>query len=220
MNAGLNPSEVPAYRGAVEKVDTGTARSETTLQNSVIPRPRAFKHCARPWESLLFQQPHRLRGRQQPAGDCGEGGFTLIEVVIALGILGAGMVILLETHLASLRLLDDAQEQVFVSSLMETVVGAAEQEVLFGSVEGQGDFGQRYPDYSYSFEAVQPDEENVPGLFEVIVRVQGPVEQSEMTFYVYDSNQETEETEGGQTNTRGGSNNPRGRNNSGSSNAR
>lgn len=129
-------------------------------------------------------------------------GFTLIEVVVALAILGTGLVILLETHYASLRLLDDAQQEVFIASLLESVIGEAEKEILLGNETGDGEFGRRYPGYSYSFEGIQPDQDNVPGLFEVVVTVRGPSLQRDVTFYVYDA---TQLTEGGDADSSGGS---------------
>jgi prepilin-type N-terminal cleavage/methylation domain-containing protein len=127
----------------------------------------------------------------------GQCGFTLIEVVVALAILGTGLVILLETHYASLRLLDEAQQEVFIASLLESVVGEAEKEILLGNQTGDGEFGRRYPEYSYSFEGIQPDKDNVPGLFEVVVTVRGPSVQRDVTFYLYDASQLTEEGESG-----------------------
>ena len=116
-------------------------------------------------------------------------GFTLIEIVVALAILGTGMVILLETHFASMQLLVDAQEQGFFDSFLEAAVGAAETEVLFGEESGDGDFGERYPEYNYTFEAIQLDKDNVPGLFEVTVTVHGPFEDRVLVFYTFDANQ-------------------------------
>ena len=119
-----------------------------------------------------------------------QGGFTLIEVVVALAILGTGMVILLESQYASLMLFDSAQEKATMSIFLESVIGEAERDVLAGNTEGQGDFGGRFPDYSYTFKANQPDADNAPGLYEVVVEVLGPVDSREMKFLTYYSDQE------------------------------
>ena len=119
----------------------------------------------------------------------GDAGFTLIEVVVALAILGTGLVILLETHYATLQLFGDAQEEATARILIESVVGEAETEVLAGNESGDGDFGRRYPDFAYTFTAVQLDETNMPGLFEVIVKLTGPQGEKELTFYTYDGTQ-------------------------------
>ena len=119
-----------------------------------------------------------------------QGGFTLIEVVVALAILGTGMVILLEAQYASLTLFDSAQQEATMSIFLESVIGEAEREVLAGNTEGEGDFGGRFPDYRYTFKANQPDEDNAPGLFEVLVEVHGPIDSREMKFLTYYSDQE------------------------------
>lgn len=116
-------------------------------------------------------------------------GFTLIEVVVALAILGTGMVILLESQYASLVLFSEAQEQATMNMFLESVVGEAEREVFAGNTEGEGDFGSRYEDFDYVFTAIQPDEENAPGLYEVTVEVRGPEDSRELKFLLYESNQ-------------------------------
>lgn len=119
-----------------------------------------------------------------------QDGFTLIEVVVALAILGTGMVILLEAQYASLVLFDSAQEEATMSIFLESVIGEAERDVLAGNTDGEGDFGGRFPDYSYTFKATQPDEDNAPGLYEVVVEVHGPIDSREMIFLTYFSDQE------------------------------
>ena len=62
----------------------------------------------------------------------GEEGFTLIEVLMALAILGTGLFVLLETHSASLRLFGQAQEMETMRIFVEQVVGESERAVLHG----------------------------------------------------------------------------------------
>ena len=121
--------------------------------------------------------------------DRSDHGFTLIEVVIAMAILGSGFVILLETHYGSLRLFSSAQDEAIAASLLQSAVGQAEQAVLEGHTEGEGEFGARFPDYQYTFTATQPDKDNVPGLYKVVVTLRGPLDSDEVTFLVYDGNQ-------------------------------
>lgn len=119
-----------------------------------------------------------------------EAGFTLLEVLVALAVLGMSLFILLDAHYATLRLFDEAQEASAVRILLEKAIGDAEIQVLAGNVTGKGDFGLRYEEYSYSYTAVQVSQENMPGLFEITVELMGPFETRTMMFSIYDGNQE------------------------------
>ena len=117
------------------------------------------------------------------------GGFTLLEVVVALAILGTGLVMLMETQFATLVMFDDAQTQVTERMLLEWAIGEAERDAMTGSDSGDGDFGKRYPDYSYSYSATQVSAEEMPGLLEITVTVRGYDDSIEMVFFAYDGNQ-------------------------------
>jgi prepilin-type N-terminal cleavage/methylation domain-containing protein len=82
-----------------------------------------------------------------------QAGFTLLEVVAALAILGGALLVLVDMHYGSMRLFDGARQAVIMQSLTERALGRAEMEVMAGKLEGSGDFGKRYPDYSYTFQA-------------------------------------------------------------------
>lgn len=83
-----------------------------------------------------------------------QAGFTLLEVVAALAILGGALLVLMDMHYGSMRLFDGARQAVIMQSLTERAIGRAEMEVMAGKLEGTGDFGKRYPDYSYTFQAI------------------------------------------------------------------
>lgn len=122
--------------------------------------------------------PRRTRG--------GRAGFTLIEIVVAVSLLGGVMLVLLETHYRTLQLFDSAREHVLVRNFLSQAVGRAETEVLAGNLAGNGDFGKRYPDYAYSFEAQQTGQGFVL-LYDVLVTVTDPEGEShEIVFMVYD----------------------------------
>lgn len=143
------------------------------------------------------------RGRQWPRR-YGDRGFTLIEIVVALAVLGGVMFVLLETHFRALRLYEAARDKVTIRNFVSQAVGRAETEVLAGNLAGDGDFGERYPDYSYSFEAQQMGEGNVL-LYDVLVSVEDPEgETHEIVFLVYDP-RTTGGTAAGADTTRGGS---------------
>jgi prepilin-type N-terminal cleavage/methylation domain-containing protein len=132
----------------------------------------------------LTDRTHRKKPRR--AARAGAGGFTLLEIVVALAVIGGVMFILLETHFRALRLYESARDEVTIRNFLSQAMGRAETEVLAGNLAGDGTFGKRYPDYSYTFEAQQMGEGYVL-LYDVLVTVKTPQEQKhEIVFMVYD----------------------------------
>ncbi len=115
-----------------------------------------------------------------------QGGFTLLEVLMALAILGGGMFILLESHFATMSLFSDSQDAALMELLSQQGTALAEVEILAGEQSGSGEFGDAYPDYSYSYNAELLDEEETPGLLEVTFILVSPNEEREFRFRVYD----------------------------------
>ncbi len=113
-------------------------------------------------------------------------GFTLLEVLMALAILGLALIVLLEGHHMALRLNQELTEEVVMRQLSESVVARAEVGVFSGTFSDSGDFGNRYPGYSWSFEAFQASDDELVLLYSVDVSVRGPSEERTLTFYVYD----------------------------------
>lgn len=114
-----------------------------------------------------------------------DAGFTLIEIMVALAILGTALFVLLEAHYGAMRLFVNARDQVEVNSLLERALGIAEAEVMTGSTGGHGDFGKRYPDYSYTYQVDDLGGSDQPGFYSVTVILQGPQDGVEMTLLVY-----------------------------------
>lgn len=114
------------------------------------------------------------------------GGFTLIEIVIALAILSTALFVLMQAHYASLNLYDHAHEATIMNNLMRQAVGMAEVEVLAGNLTGGDEFGRRYPGYKYSFDAQPVGDDPGVMLYDVVVRVEGGEESNEMHVLVYD----------------------------------
>jgi prepilin-type N-terminal cleavage/methylation domain-containing protein len=98
------------------------------------------------------------------------GGFTLIEVLVALGILGVAMFVLLDSHYSALRMQSATMDEIELRSLVELAVAEAEVGILTNNLVGEGDFGERYRQYRYKYETELQGEENVP-LFRVTVTV-------------------------------------------------
>ena len=113
-------------------------------------------------------------------------GFTLIEIVVALAVLGIGLFVLLEAHFATLNLYATAEEDAVMDLLVTEAVGVAEFEVLAGTESGAGDFGEQFEGYIYTFSSNQRDPEETPGLFDVDVMISGPIETRNVVFLVYD----------------------------------
>lgn len=112
-------------------------------------------------------------------------GFTLIEVMLALAILGSAMFVLLDGHFAALRLFQEIHDQSVRRNLIEQALAMAEVELMAGNLNGSGDFGKRYPEYKYSFVAEQIGDEAL-ALFQIVVKVEGPAMTEEMTILAYD----------------------------------
>jgi len=117
------------------------------------------------------------------------GGFTLLEVVIALAILAAAVVMLLESHYGTLNLFVDAQDQATAEYIANEAMAAATREVLSGELSGEGDFGPAYDGYGYAFETKLQDEVETPGLYEVTVQVFGPTIEKTVNYLVYNGAQ-------------------------------
>lgn len=109
-------------------------------------------------------------------------GFTLLEVLVALAILGTAMFILLDAHSTTLRLHTSAKEEVLARSLLERATAMAEVQVMAGTFNGSEEFGERYPGYSYTFDAQAMGQE-YPGLIEVRVEIEGPEDDRRELFF-------------------------------------
>ena len=108
----------------------------------------------------------------------GREGFTLLEVVVALAILGSAMVVLLQTHWNALDAHDRQKNKVLMNGFVTQALSRAELEVAAGNLRGGEDFGERWEGYSYSYEA-QPVGEQWPNLYEVLVTIETPTEEIE-----------------------------------------
>ncbi|MFP4190884.1 MAG: type II secretion system protein [Candidatus Hydrogenedentota bacterium] len=112
------------------------------------------------------------------------GGFTLIEIMVALAVLGTALFVLVEAHYSAFRLFEESREEIIERQLLERVLHEAEVEVMAGEMNGADEFGARYPDYSYSFDAAQVGDERL-GLFEVHASLDTPNGDRELSMYVY-----------------------------------
>lgn len=101
-----------------------------------------------------------------------------------MAILGSALFVLLDAHYTALKLHESMQEEVILRQLIETVVAKAEVQVLIGKLSDAGDFGNRYPGYTWSFDATLIGREQVP-LYAVHASVEGLLDSREMDFRVF-----------------------------------
>ncbi|MBI4559408.1 MAG: prepilin-type N-terminal cleavage/methylation domain-containing protein [Candidatus Hydrogenedentes bacterium] len=118
-------------------------------------------------------------------------GFTLMEIMVALAILGGALIVILNTHYAALRASDQTRDLVVERNLLERALGQAEVDVLAGNLTGDGDFGKRFESYRYRYDAQPMGEEEGIGLYSVVVVLEGPAEPQEMSFLVFNTRRET-----------------------------
>jgi len=126
-------------------------------------------------------------------------GFTLVEVLAAVAILGGALFILLNTHYSALRIHEAMAETVERRQLLERVVSEAEFEVLAGNITGSGEFEGRYAGYAWSFEGEPTGgtEETPVPYYQVNAILSTPNgDQETVTFYVFHISS-TEVLEGG-----------------------
>ena len=113
-------------------------------------------------------------------------GFTLIEIMIALAILGMSLFVLLDMHYNAVQVQTRLENEVRVRNLLSLASGISEVEIAAGNVNGSEEFGDRYPGWSYSFDAEEFDSASssssssntatpaFPGLYYVVVKVRDP----------------------------------------------
>ena len=123
-------------------------------------------------------------------------GFTLVEVLTALAILGLSLFVLLNGHLNAMTLQETIYQVTTQRQLLEAAVGMAEVEVLLGSTSGGGDFGERYPDFSWSFEATNQSDYEEVKYYRVIVTLFDELSEEApepITFLYYNNNPDFDE---------------------------
>jgi prepilin-type N-terminal cleavage/methylation domain-containing protein len=124
-------------------------------------------------------------------------GFTLIEVLASLAILGTAVFMLLDAHYAALRMHRMMVDEVTLREFTESVASWAEAQVMAGTLTGSGDFGKRYPDYSWEFSGTEMGEDPSVLLYNITATVKSPEEERSVQFYVFNNGPLDEDTEKG-----------------------
>ncbi len=113
-------------------------------------------------------------------------GFTLIEIMIALAILGMSLFVLLDMHYNAVRAQNRLENEVRVRNLLSLAAGMSEVEIAAGTLKDAQEFGDRYPGWRYKFDAQEVEPSSAtgststtsapayPGLYNVLVTVEDP----------------------------------------------
>ena len=116
----------------------------------------------------------------------GEAGFTLIEIMIALAILGMSLFVLLDMHYNAVHVQSRLEGEVRVRNLLSLAAGMSEVEIAVGTLKDSQEFGDRYPGWRYTFDAQEVEATSsssrsqtgsapaFPGLYDVLVTVEDP----------------------------------------------
>jgi prepilin-type N-terminal cleavage/methylation domain-containing protein len=118
-------------------------------------------------------------------------GFTLVEIMVALALLGMTVVVLLDAHYGAMRLFTDTRDEALMQQFLESALAQAELAVTAGTLTGSGQFGKRHEGYSFTFSATPFGEtEGVP-LYMLTVMVNAPNENENrsMMMLVYNTGQ-------------------------------
>jgi len=101
-------------------------------------------------------------------------GFTLMEILTALAILGGTAFVLLNIHYNAMRLHEEALGISDEYQLLSLACSRAEMGVLTGTLADGGDFGDRFEGYSWSYNATPMGSDPAIALYAVNVTLTKP----------------------------------------------
>ncbi len=99
--------------------------------------------------------PQRLRKRL-PLARC--GGFTLLEVMIAMAILAIALVAVYQSQSQSISMASDSRFLTTASLLAQSRMAEIDAADPRQVASGNGDFGEEFPDYSWQVEVGDVEE--------------------------------------------------------------
>jgi type II secretory pathway pseudopilin PulG len=104
------------------------------------------------------------------------GGFTLLEMVLAVGILGTAMVVIIRGYTASVSGLEQTSEKAACFMLAENLLSRHEIEGEFPDGDTSGDFEGDFDGFSWKISAEPFSYEGVvfEGVLRVDIIVKGP----------------------------------------------
>ncbi len=114
-------------------------------------------------------------------------GFTLMEILTALAILGGAAFILFNVHYNAMKLHQITITQTDENQLLYTACSNAEVGVLTGTLEDGGDFGTAYEGYTWNYIATAIGSDPTIPLYSVNVTLNTPENDTKnLTFLCYD----------------------------------
>ncbi|MBZ0273490.1 prepilin-type N-terminal cleavage/methylation domain-containing protein [bacterium] len=103
----------------------------------------------------------------------GRGGFTLLEVFVAMAILATSLVVLLQNHSMSIRMSERARQTSIAANLARDLLTEVEIEGFPAVGAESGDFSARYPGLypNFTWEREVTESFFVDFIRDVVVRV-------------------------------------------------
>jgi len=100
----------------------------------------------------------RAKGKSGTGADC---GFTLLEAIVSVAIMAIGLVAVIEAYGAAMRL---SLQDEYLSTGTFLARGKMEEvlkETAIAPGEDDGDFGEEFPDYSWTVEIADSEIEGL-----------------------------------------------------------
>ncbi len=135
------------------------------------------------WNRLIWNKLKNIRF----------SGFTLMEVLTALAILGSTAFVLFNIHYNAMQLHEEALGISDDYQLLSMICAKAEMGVMTGTLADGGDFGDRFEGYSWSYSATPMGSDPAIALYAVNVTLNKPDgEARNVNFLCYGLSMETQ----------------------------
>jgi len=170
-SSGIFTSPCPR-RGRRDSYRDGRGATAAHPRRLFLHSDNSGPRDVRPLPNPLLGQGERIR-----SGEFRELGFTLLEVMVAIAILGTALVSLLSLHHQSMQSVIRAQDMTRASMLAQAVMTEAELERFPDLGRSSGDFQSSFPGQFQDFrwERVVEASANFPDVREVKILVRyGP----------------------------------------------